>query len=434
MEGIVLSRKESRRVYIVEKLLEGKLTAAEAAQHLGITRRQVLRLKERVAEEGIAGLAHRSRGESPHNRVPEKERELVAALARGDFAGASFVHMAEMLAERHGIRVSPKTVGRIVKAAGLDHAHERKSARRFRRRKRKEREGLLSQMDASLFDWLEGRGPWMTLHGAIDDATGKVQGLSFRPNEDLTGYFGVLRQVVTGYGVPLNVYSDRLSLFFSPKADKLSFEDELAGRKAEPTQFGMALEDLGIIHIPARTPQAKGRIERLWGTLQHRLVVEMRLAGISTIDEANAFLPGFMERFNARFAVPADDPEPAYRPAPNASELRHLLCWRHLRTACKGSTISFQGTTYHLVDAQGSSKLLPARAKVEVRVLLDGTTRARFGDRYYDLRPFERPTRQPQPAKVTAKVPAATSKPNSQHPWRKPAVVSRERRLAGARG
>ena len=162
---------------------------------------------------------------------------------------------------------------------------------------------MLVQMDASPFAWLEGRGPSMSLHGAIDDATEMVPGLYFRPEEDTLGYVHFLKQIVKKHGIPKSLYSDGHTIFFSPKHGKLSIEEELAVRKVNLTQFARAIEQLGIGHIRALSPQAKGRVERLRGTLQHRLMVELRLAKATTLEEANEFLVGFIDRFNSRFAV-----------------------------------------------------------------------------------------------------------------------------------
>jgi len=248
-----------------------------------------------------------------------------------------------------------------------------KESRRGRSRSRMPQEGMLVQCDASPHDWLEGWYTRLCLHGAIDDATGKVLGLHFRPNEDLLGYLHVLRRMVGRYRVPRNLYSDGHTIFFSPKEDKLTIEEELKGERVKLTQFGQALNQLGITHIKARSPQAKGRIERLWKTLQSRLIVELRIANICTLEEANDFLDGFVRRFNSRFAIEAKDREHAFKPAPDEGLLNNIICIKMQRKASNGSTISYEGSTYQLVDHRGSVVPLKPRSTVYVTRHLDGS-------------------------------------------------------------
>jgi hypothetical protein len=285
------------------------------------------------------------------------------------------------------------------------------------------KEGMLVQCDASPFDWLEDRGPEMSLHGIIDDATSEVLGLYFRMEEDTIGYMRVLMQMLHNYGVPCSFYSDRHTIFFSPSMDKLSIEEELAGKTVNLTQFGRALEELRITHIPARSPQAKGRIERLWETLQGRLVIELRLAGISDLEGANAFLPSYLPRFNKRFAVAAADPDAAFRPVPSPAVLSRIVCFKDERKASNGSTISFLGNTYRLIDQGGNAALLYLRSKVTVLTQVDGSISALYKDKPYCL---ETCRRQPSVSEEQAPHPqeqAKSTKSVNNTPWRKfPAV------------
>lgn len=347
---IFLSRKEANRVYVMEKVVSGKMTIQQAAENLNLSERQIKRLKKGMKQEGVAFLAHKNRGRKPKHAIPQEVREQVISLYLEKLKDASCVHLSELLSERFGIKLSSRSIRRILSQAGIKNPHSRKMPKKRRSRTRMPQEGLLVQCDASPFAWLEKRGPELALHGIIDDATGKILGLYFRPNEDLYGYLQVLKQMVQNYGVPRSLYSDRHTIFFSPNKDKLSIEDELAGKKVSLTQFGKALEKLGINHIPARSPQAKGRVERLWGTLQSRLIIEMRLEGISSVEEANNYLPKFIERFNHRFGVAATDPDSAFKPAPPADLLVQIIAYREERKASNGSTISFYGKLYQLVD------------------------------------------------------------------------------------
>jgi transposase len=428
----LLSHKEANRLHVMKLVNAGTMTAAAAAQVLGLTKRQVFRLKTGIRRDGPSALAHGNRGRKPGNATTDEHRRLVVEKATDDYKGGSYEHMAELLGLRDGLKVGPKTVGRILKQAGVAHEHSHRAPKRFRRRERAAAEGVLVQTDASFHDWLEGRAPWLSLHGIVDDATSQILALHFREHEDGIGYFTVLRQVITAHGVPLAIYSDRHTIFLSPKDGKLSIEEQLARKTVKLTQFGRALDQLEIRHIKARTPQAKGRIERLWGTLQERMVLEMRLADIGSLAEANAFLPGFIERYNARFAVPPRQATPGYRAKPHPATLPGIIGFQHERKASKDSTISFEGTTYSL-----EAKKLRAGASVLVLVDLDGTLRARYDGLRYDLVAWEKPL-APEAAPLLPEKPApAPRKPPSNHPWKRQAYVAcarKEARLSAAGG
>lgn len=409
--------KEARRLDIMERVLANTVSIGQAAVVLGLSERQVMRLKKGMKQDGEASLVHKNRGRKPKHAITGDVRDRIISLASERLMDASCEHMAELLLKDYGIAVSGRSLRRILKEAGVKNRYSRKAKRRKRRsRHRMPQEGLLVQADASPYAWLEDRGPKVNLHGCVDDATGKILALCFRPEEDLYGYLVILRQTVEKHGIPVSLYTDGHSIFFSPKKDKLTVDEELAGKTVSLTQFGKALEELGINHIQARSPQAKGRIERLWETLQGRLVVEMRLKDISTIEEANAFLPGFIERFNARFAVEAADPEPAFKPAPEAKRLNEIIAFREERTASKGSTISFRHKTYQLVDVKEQVLCLAPRAKVTVLTHLDGTISAVYQKKVYSLKEFSvKPAPAAKPQAKPRREPAPVA---ADHPWR----------------
>lgn len=426
---IFLSPKEADRSYIMNLVIQNRMTVRQASEQLNLSERQVYRLKGGLLQNGIAALAHKNRGRKPPNVLPESLRGRVLRLALTTYRDASLEHMSELLLTHDQISVSPKTIGRILKDAGIRNRHSHKASRRRRSRERAVAEGLLVQMDASPFFWLEDRGPYLHLHGAIDDATGRILGLCFREQEDTLGYFTVLRQIIDRHGVPRSLYTDGRNIFFSPKDQKLSLQDQLEGKTVTLTPFAKVAEKLNIQMIRAQSPQAKGRIERLWGTLQHRLVVEFRVANICSLEEANAFLPTFIEHFNHRFAVPAESPNPLYRDTPDSAFLRRAFCFEYERKADHGSSISFGGQRYQLVDKQGS--ILPLRPKSTVRVLhhLDGSIEARWGQNYYSLQALT--VVVPVTAHAVCTTPHAI--PASNHPWRKsyktltPRVASSQR-------
>lgn len=419
MRDIYLNQKEAKRLYVMEQLVKGKLTVPQAAKVVGLSTRQVQRLKKGYMSEGVRALAHGNRGRQPAHTLKAKTRQRILELAQSAYHDTSCNHMAELLAHHHHIDVSAKTVARILKAAGIPLRHARKTPKRRRSRDRMPQAGLLVQMDASPFDWLEGRGPYLHLHGAIDDATGAVLGLRFGPQEEAATYMRLLRdQVFVRHGLPRSIYTDRHTMFFSPKRDRLTIEDELAGKQVNLTQLGRAFEALGIQHTPAYSPQAKGRVERLWGTLQSRLVVEMRIANIDTLEQANAFLPAFISRFNERFAVEPKDPTPAFQPAPPPLILDKILAFHHIRKASKGSTVSYGNVTYQLVDQHDHVAALKYRTSVTVIHGLDESLCAFYEGNVYRLRPAPI-ARRNHPSKINeVKASKPSHKPAPDHPWR----------------
>jgi hypothetical protein len=237
---------------------------------------------------------------------------------------------------------------------------------------------MLLQVDGSRHDWLEGRGPYLSLVGAIDDATGTVPYALFREQEDAQGYFLLLREIIEGQGIPLALYNDRHSIFqVNPKQGE-SLEEQLSGKR-QPTQLGRALEELGIGSIVALSPQAKGRVERLWGTFQDRLVSELRLAGATTLEEANRVLWDFLPQFNARFAVPPSQPGTAYRPLEPGVCLEGILCFKYQRTVARDNTVKLGEHTLQLEP--GPDRASYVRARVEIQERLDGSLVVTYQDR-----------------------------------------------------
>jgi len=427
--NIFLSQKEARRLYVIGQTIAGKLTVRQAAELLNLSCRQVKRLKKGVKMMGTAFLAHKNRGRKPKHSITAEVRDLTVSLAIGKYRDANCEQLAEFIAEDYGIIISARSVRRILHDAGMPLKYARKPAKKRRSRDRMPAAGMLVQADASPFAWFEDRGPMAALHGIIDDATGKILALFFRPTEDLLGHFMALLQMLLNYGVPKAFYSDRHSIFFSPKKDKLSIEEELAGKKAALTQFGRALSELGIGHIGARSPQAKGRVERLWKTLQGRLVIELRRAGISDIEAANAFLPGFIAKFNARFGKEPADSEPAFAPCPPMDVLNLIICQKHSRKAAGGSTISFMGKTYQLLAKNGPVLPLRRGAKIEVLTHLDGTLSALYDGTPYVLKELQANTAHDSQASAQAVKPAPKTpySPPATHPWRQPLKRPRKR-------
>jgi hypothetical protein len=282
---------------------------------------------------------------------------------------------------------------------------------------------MLLQVDGSRHDWLEGRGPWLTLIGGIDDATGTVPFACFRNQEDSHGYMRLIEGVIQRKGVPLAVYSDRHSIFVVNPPREATVEEQLAGQTPR-TQVGRALDELGIRLILAHSPQAKGRVERLWGTFQDRLLTEMRLANARTLDDANATLVAFLPRFNGRFAVAAADPAIAYRPAPAPAALANILCFQHQRTVAADNTVHIAGRIFQLLPSPQRASY--ARARVVVHEHLDGEVAISHQGQLLLSSIFQpRPATLPDnahntPDNDTAPAISLSAKPSPSHPWRRP--------------
>lgn len=341
---ITLSNKEVQRAAVMNDCTHGRLTCARAAALLGISLRHCKRLKRRYGQGGAAALAHVNRGRPSPRRVPAALRQRILRLARSTYAGLNDHHLCEKLREQEDLVLSRETLRRLLRAAGLGSPRRRRPPAHRQRRPRRPREGELLQVDASPHDWLEGRGPRLTLLGFQDDATGKVVGAQFCHSESALGYFRVFRSVLRRYGVPLALYGDRCGVFVR-NDDHWTVEEQLADRR-QPTQFGRALEQLGVTFIPAQSPQAKGRIERLWGIFQDRLVSELRLAGASDLAAANAVLPGFLRDFNRRFGRAAAQSEKAGRGAPR--HLDRIFCFRHERIVSHDNVVQWDGRRFQI--------------------------------------------------------------------------------------
>ncbi len=361
-----MSQKQLGRYVAISKLIENKLTVKEAAISLGLSTRQILRLKKGVKTSGANALIHKNSGRKPSHAIDKFLREKIIALKNSHaYSNANFCHFQQLLAEYEKITISYGALYTLLKKVGITSPKKRRRFRSHRRRKRKEQEGLLIQLDASPFGWLAD-GRTYHLHGGIDDATGQLTGLYLAEGECLEGYFQIMYLMLELFGIPVSTYSDRHTIFFSPKCDKLSLEEQLAGKRVNLTQFGRAMSQLGIHMIGARSPQAKGRIERLWQTLQSRLPVEMKYRGIKTAQEANIFLREYIPKFNAHFKVEAKE-ESAFRPVPKEMCLDHILCVIEKRSYDRGGVFSFYHKHFQILEDKNLPRLA-SRGRIEVLV------------------------------------------------------------------
>lgn len=368
-ETITLTARDMRRLRTIEAALAGRITNSEGARQLGLSERQFIRLRQRVAAEGPSGVIHKGRGKASNRRLCERERKRIRELLETTYEGFNDTHATEMLVERHGVTACRQTIRTIRTELGRAATRRRRAPKHRSRRERRGREGAMLLLDGSTHDWLEGRGPRCTLLGAIDDATGTVVSLRFEPTEDLAGYLELFATLLAEHGVPASTYTDRHGVFHVCRPLQ-TIEEQLEGD--EPlSQFGRALDELGIVRIYSLSPQARGRVERLWGTLQDRLVSELRLEGISTIEEANGFLASFVPRLNTRFAREAAEVENDWLPAP--ADLDWFLCAKYRRTVANDNTVRVGERIIDITPAPNRATF--AKARVEVHELRDGRTR-----------------------------------------------------------
>src|SRR5450759_4009292 len=339
-ETIILDARAQHRLFVLNHVLTGGLTAPEAARVLHLSERQVSRLIKRYRADGSAGLVHGNHDRAPAHRTPDAVRARIVELATTTYAGVNHAHLAELLAEREGLDIAERTLRRILAEAAVRPVRTRRSPRHRSRRERMAREGMLLQTDGSRHRWFGSEFPFATLVAAIDDATSRVTGGTFRAAEDAAGYFTAFAQTTEKFGLPGGIYSDRHGIFIVERNRTPTLTEQLTGRRSL-TQVGRALDEAGIAWIGARSPEAKGRIERLWGTLQDRLVTELRLAGITTIEAANTFLPGFFARHNERFAVAAADPTSAWRSWPEGLTAAAVFCFHYPRRVDPDATVSW---------------------------------------------------------------------------------------------
>ena len=370
MENVTLTQREQARLQVLNSLLAEHMTLDQAATLMGVTTRHTRRILAAYRDKGAAAVAHGHRGRRPPNATPEAVATAVVHLARTRYAGANHTHLSELLSQRDGIDIGRTTLRRILVNAGPSSPRRRRPPKHRVRRQRMPREGMLIQMDGSHHPWLGDQAPPFTLLIAMDDATGTVVDALFCEQEDAHSYFLLIQNLVQHLGLPVALYTDRHGVFRHTPG---------SGLPGMPTQFSRAMEDLGIQMIFARSPQAKGRVERAGGTFQDRLVTELRLAGANSIIEANRVLEQFLPRFNQRFRVPPQHPEPAFRPLDPELCLEQVLCFKHRRRVARDNTVRFQLHTLQLLP--GPERPSYAGAAVEVLEGLAGRLTVRHEGR-----------------------------------------------------
>jgi transposase len=373
-ETFTLSQKELKRLTVISQCVQGNLACARAAELLDLSPRQVKRLKARYRQGSAADLAHANRGRPSPRRLPERTRTRILQLARTRYAGFNDHHLHEKLFEQEDLSLSRETLRRLLRSNGIVSPRKRRPPAHRQRRLRSGREGELVQLDGSPHDWLESRGPHLSALGMQDDASGKILAAQFFPSETAEGYFLLLKTLLRRFGIPLAFYGDRSGIFVR-NDDHWTTEEELAGKR-QPTQFGRALDQLGITFIAAQSPQAKGRIERLWGVLQDRLCSELRLAHACNLDAANRVLHRFVSHYNRRFARAPREAAKAWRPAPE--NLERICCFIQERIVSNDNVVQWDGRQLQIPPQ--SRRFSFAGAKVQICEALNGRVSLYYGD------------------------------------------------------
>ncbi|HZD33309.1 MAG TPA: ISNCY family transposase [Candidatus Angelobacter sp.] len=366
----MMSQKEFQRVKVIENAAGGRLSVREAARLLQLSERQVQRLKRRYQPDSVAWVQHGNRGRPMPWALPLPQKQLILNLARTKYPGFNDSHLCQKLNADENLPVSRETVRRILRGAQLASPQKRRPRQYRARRVPRPRFGMMALTDASTHDWLQGRGPHLTLIGFQDDATKQILSAHFQLEaENTVGYLRALRSMITTHGVPLSLYRDRHSIFQRNDAH-WTLAEQLAGRQA-PTHLGRALEELGVQQIPAYSPQAKGRVERLWRTCQDRLVSELRLAQASTVEQANAVLALFCADYNQRFARLAADSARDFRTLPRRFDLARCLSFRYQRIVSPDHVVTLGAQAIALPPRPGQRAY--AGDTVELSHQLDGS-------------------------------------------------------------
>lgn len=419
----MMDKQEARRISIIEQTIEGKFSNSEAAQLLERSIRQIQRLKRRAETGGAIAVLHGNRGRSPHNAMLAEMRSELLELAKGTLKDYNYLHMQEVLEDEYGIRLSYSTLSWLLKREDIKTPVPKKRRKKHKSRKAKEYFGELVQLDASKYDWF-GDGIYAHLHGAIDDATNKVLALYFTKEESSEAYCELVFQMNQTYGLPKQFYADGRSVFFydSKKKHKLTLEEQLAGIEESMPQFARACKATGIKLTQAYSPQAKGLVERLWGSLQGRLPKEFARLGIQNMEQANDYLSKIITSWNRRHSNLPAKPESFFAGKYPAKALKLQFSNHETRILSDGYIFSFLGKKYAFVKhsclAKPGDALTVAHSKYcPLQVIFEGEA--------YQVVEFKRNDPAPSPPKLSTeelskRLSEAGKKGRQASPFRKP--------------
>jgi transposase len=390
---IAMSQKERQRYHLLKMVVEGNITLQDAGRLMAISYRHAKRLKRKLVSEGARGLVHGNRGRPSARALHPELSKRIIELSRKTYARFNDTHFTEKLNEMEGITVSRDTVRRLRRAHGIKPKRRRRAQKHYQRRLRKEQEGMMVLWDGSPHQWFGKDNPPCCLMAAIDDATGELCEAFFLPYECSFGYLKLLKAMVTRYGIPLSVYQDRHGTLHR-NDDNWTLEEQLNGEQ-DPTQVGASLKALGITPIFALTPQAKGRVERLFGVLQDRLIAEMELREITDMDAGNRFLnEHFIDEYNRRFGVAPERAHRAWRRVPTGLDIDRAISFHYQAVVGNDNAVRLGGMVIDIPE--GPQRRGYAKAKVEVDQLLDGSWRVYYKDTliaHTDPTPVKEPIR-----------------------------------------
>ena len=378
---ITMSEHDINRFKVIQDVCDRRLRRCDAAELLGLSVRQVQRLMNRLREFGASSLVHHLRGKPGNRRYPSEFRTEVLRIVREYYHDFSPTYACEKLIEQHNLDVSVETLRQWMIADGLWIPHSQRKPRIYQPRYRRDCLGELVQIDGSHHDWFEGRSPKCCLLVFIDDATSRLMNLRFSETESAFDYMVTTREYLDKHGKPVAFYSDRHAIFH------VSNKNTVEAKK--PTQYGRMLHDLNIELICANSSQAKGRVERANSTLQNRLVREMRLQGINTIEEPNAWLPYFIEDFNRRFAKAPNYPKNLHRPVRETTdELDDIFCWQEIRKLSNSLTFQYDKVLYLVEPTEENSRLV--HEEVKVLDYPNGEIAIQYGHRKLSFKTFDK--------------------------------------------
>lgn len=417
---ITMSMKEAKRLHVVRQAIEKGITQAEAARVIGLDLRQVQRIVRRVRQEGDQGICHRARGKRPNNLIPEKVKDKVLKLCRGIYYELGPTHAGEKLLEKDQVKVSVETLRTWFIEEGLPYRKRKKRPHR-QWRERKSCRGEMVQLDGSHHDWFEGRGPVCVLMAYVDDATGAVYA-RFYEYEGTIPAMDSFKRYIRRYGVPQSVYLDRHSTYKSTEHYQ-TIEDQLEDRQLM-SHFEKSLQELGVKVIHAYSPQAKGRVERLFGTFQDRVIKEMRLAGVKNREEGNTFLEAYLPKYNRRFGVAPAKEADLHRPFKDRKELDRILSIRNKRALRNDFTVAHNKKLYQIKNnIRTKNVVVEERTDGSMRIMHNGQ---RLKYKEIKSRPIQE-AKKPMLPRVWKGV-----KPAAAHPWKAVGAFARERRASGS--
>lgn len=404
---IMATQDELRALHIIHKAIDKVITQKEASETIDLSERQIRRKVKRIREEGDKGIIHRSRGRPSNRTTPDKIRNKVLTLFKDKYPDFGPTLASEKLFERDKIKVNDETLRLWLIEDDIPYRKRKKRPHRHWR-ERKQCYGQMVQMDGSEHDWFEGRGPECVFMGYIDDATGRPFG-RFYAYEGTIPAMDSFKRYIKKRGIPLSVYLDMHSTYKSTK--KRTIEDELKNQEAL-SQFGRSLKELGVELIYAHSAPAKGRIERLFNTFQDRLIKEMRLANICTIDQANAFLEEYLPRYAKRFAVKASKTGDLHQPIPKGIDLDRILCVKTERSLMNDFTVAHNKKLYQILDNVNAKKVL-----IEERI--NGSMIIRYKDSILKYKEITNRPEKETPQKTYEFKIHKLYVPSADHPWKR---------------